>query len=184
MIAGGPDMQAAVVRNMIDAPSAARQEFRDAMARLGAAVNIVTTDGPGGRAGFTASAVCSVTDAPPTMLVCLNRGASAYPHVIANRAICVNVLGDGHEPLSALFGGKTPQNERFSAASWIRAATGSPVLVGAVAALDCRITEIVSVSTHDILICAVEQIDLDPSRHGLVYFDRRYHVLETGTAGQ
>jgi len=50
-----------------------REQFRDAMARLGAAVNIVTTDGTAGRAGFTASAVCSVTDDPPTLLVCLNR---------------------------------------------------------------------------------------------------------------
>lgn len=41
-----------------------KQDFRDAMARLGSAVNIITTDGPAGRAGFTASAVCSVTDAP------------------------------------------------------------------------------------------------------------------------
>ncbi|STR46597.1 flavin reductase RutF in pyrimidine catabolism pathway [Klebsiella oxytoca] len=42
-----------------------KQSFRDAMAHVGAAVNIITTDGPAGRAGFTASAVCSVTDAPP-----------------------------------------------------------------------------------------------------------------------
>ncbi len=50
-----------------------REHYRDAMARLGAAVSIVTTDGPAGRAGFTASAVCSVTDDPPTLLVCMNR---------------------------------------------------------------------------------------------------------------
>jgi hypothetical protein len=41
-----------------------KQSFRDAMAQVGAAVNIITTDGPAGRAGFTASAVCSVTDTP------------------------------------------------------------------------------------------------------------------------
>ncbi len=33
-----------------------KQDFRDAMACLGAAVNIITTDGPAGQAGFTASA--------------------------------------------------------------------------------------------------------------------------------
>ena len=49
-----------------------RQAFRDGMARLAAAVHVVTTDGPGGRGGFTASAVCSVTDDPPTLLVCVN----------------------------------------------------------------------------------------------------------------
>lgn len=36
-----------------------QQTFRDAMSCMGAAVNIITTDGPAGRAGFTASAVCS-----------------------------------------------------------------------------------------------------------------------------
>jgi flavin reductase len=51
-----------------------RKEFRDAMARLCAAVNIITTDGPAGRAGFTASAMCSVTDTPADrMLVCMNQ---------------------------------------------------------------------------------------------------------------
>ena len=43
-----------------------KASFRDAMAHVGAAVNIITTDGPAGRAGFTASAVCSVTDTPPS----------------------------------------------------------------------------------------------------------------------
>ena len=56
-----------------------RQAYREAMARFGAAVSVVTTDGPAGRYGFTASAVCSVTDDPPTLLVCMNRGSkSAY----------------------------------------------------------------------------------------------------------
>ncbi|RYF64988.1 MAG: FMN reductase, partial [Comamonadaceae bacterium] len=38
-----------------------KADYRNAMSRLGAAVNIITTDGPAVRAGFTASAVCSVT---------------------------------------------------------------------------------------------------------------------------
>jgi flavin reductase len=40
-------------------------DFRNAMAQLGSAITIITTDGPAGRFGFTASAVCSVTDSPP-----------------------------------------------------------------------------------------------------------------------
>lgn len=53
-----------------------RLRFRDAMASLGAAVNIVTTDGPEGRCGITATAVCSVTDTPPTLMVCVNRNST------------------------------------------------------------------------------------------------------------
>ncbi|MFX5634519.1 flavin reductase, partial [Acinetobacter baumannii] len=49
-----------------------KQDFRDAMARLSAAVNIITTDGPAGRAAMTVSAVSSVSDEPATVLVCIN----------------------------------------------------------------------------------------------------------------
>lgn len=155
------------------------QSFRNAMSRLGAAVSIVTTNGPAGRAGFTASAVCSVTDSPPTLLVCINRNASAHPNVIANKVLCVNALARDHETLSGLFGGKTPQHERFAAATWLEMATGAPVLEDSAVSFDCRISEIVSVSTHDILICEIEEIYTNGATHGLVYFDRRYHALET-----
>ena len=74
-----------------------RQDFRDAMARLGAAVNIITTGGPAGRGGFTASAVCSVTDEPPTLLVCMNRNATAAPALKANGNVCVNVVAAGQQ---------------------------------------------------------------------------------------
>lgn len=159
-----------------------KQEFRDAMAYLGSAVNIITTDGAGGRAGFTASAVCSVTDTPPTLLVCLNRAASVHAAFTQNQVLCVNTLSDGHASLSNLFGGKTPMDARFAAADWASLATGSPILTDALVSFDCNITQITSVGTHDILFCEVVAIQRNDNGHGLVYFDRRYHPLMRQTA--
>src|ERR1700709_1909251 len=59
-----------------------KQAYREAMARLGAAVNVITTDGPGGRAGFTARAGTSVTDTTPTLLVGANPANHSYPALI------------------------------------------------------------------------------------------------------
>jgi flavin reductase len=168
------------VRQTLPAQAAealSKTDFRNAMARLGAAVNIVTTDGPGGRAGFTASAVCSVTDEPPTLLVCLNRAASVYPTVQANGVLCVNALAAGHQDISNLFGGKTPMAERFAAASWEHGVTGAPVLADAAVSFDCRVVSSTSVGTHDVLFCSVEAITLGEATHGLMYFGRRYHEL-------
>src|SRR5258708_19832275 len=67
--------------------------FREAMSRLGAAVHVITTAGPAGKAGTTATAVCSVTDAPPSLLVCLNRRSQTNPAVLQTGAFCVNTLG-------------------------------------------------------------------------------------------
>ncbi|WAS99655.1 NADH-dependent FMN reductase RutF [Rouxiella chamberiensis] len=154
-----------------------KQAFRDAMAHLGSAVNIITTDGEAGRAGFTASAVCSVTDTPPTLLVCLNRSASVYPVFQQNQVLCVNTLADSHEALSNLFGGKTPMAQRFAAAQWVPMASGSPALTGALTSFDCRVSQVTQVGTHDVLFCEVIDILSNDSSHGLVYFDRRYHSL-------
>lgn len=154
-----------------------KQAFRDAMSHLGSAVNIITTAGEAGRAGFTASAVCSVTDTPPTLLVCLNRSASVYPIFQHNQVLCVNTLSDSHEALSNLFGGKTPMEERFAAANWTAMASGSPALEGALTSFDCRVSQVTSVGTHDVLFCEVIDILRNDDSHGLVYFDRRYHPL-------
>ncbi|HEY0123791.1 MAG TPA: flavin reductase [Rhizobium sp.] len=150
-------------------------QYRNGMARLGAAVTIATTDGPAGRAGFAATAVCSVSDSPPTLLVCLNKGSSAYPAVMANRVLCVNVTSNRHQALCGLFGGKIPVEQRFAAAAWTTLATGAPVLEGALASFDCRIVSICDGGTHDVLICAVEKVIGKEDGRPLIYFDRAYH---------
>ena len=152
-------------------------DYRNAMARLGAAVNIVTTDGAAGRAGFAATAVCSVSDNPPTLLICLNRNSSAYRVVKANGVVCVNTLAAHHEVLSTLFGGKTPAEERFAAGNWGVLETGAPVLEDALVSFDCRIREAHDGGTHDILICEVVDMKINAGDEALMYFNRRYRVL-------
>ena len=67
-------------------------QFREAMSRLGAAVHVVTTAGRAGTAGFTATAVVSVSDQPATLLVCINRRSQVAPLLEENRVLCVNTL--------------------------------------------------------------------------------------------
>ena len=154
-----------------------RQQFRDSMARLGAAVNIVTTVGPQGWLGFTASAVCSVTDDPPTMLVCMNRGSALNKAFKASGILCINTLASVQEPLSGLFAGigNVPMAERFEQARWATLATGAPVLDGAVVAVDCRIAQVTEVGTHSVMFCEAIASRMGETRDGLIYFGRAYH---------
>ncbi len=94
-----------------------KQEFRDAMARLGAAVNIVTTDGPAGLGGLTVSAVCSVSDDPPTLLVCLNRGSPQNRLFKDNGVLCVNTLARGRRRCLAASPGAAPRPTWSSASA-------------------------------------------------------------------
>jgi flavin reductase len=155
----------------------ASEDYRDAMAGLGAAVSIITTDGPAGRAGFTASAVCSVTDDPPTLLVCMNRTSSAHASVAGNKLVCVNVLSAQQEPLSRLFGGKVPIAERFAAAVWSTLETGAPVLSDCAVAFDCQIANVTTVGTHDVLFCRVVALQRSGLTENLIYLGRAYHSV-------
>ncbi len=156
-----------------------RQIFRSGMSRLAAAVNIITTDGPAGRSGFTASAVCSVTDDPPMLLVCMNRGNSHAEAFLTNRVLCVNTLGAGAEELSNTFAGMRGLEgaERFGVGDWSRLETGAPVLDSAACAFDCEIAEVAEQGTHAVLFARVRAVRLGPDSGGLVYFQRRYHVV-------
>ncbi|MGA0531679.1 flavin reductase [Hansschlegelia sp. KR7-227] len=160
----------------IEAPLT-KERYRDAMASVAAAVNVVTTDGPAGRAGFTATAVCSVTDAPPTLLVCVKRDSSVGEAFRANGALCVNTLAPEHVALSNLFGGRTHVDERFAAAVWTTAETGAPVLEGALASFDCRVASVVDVGTHAVLFCEVVAIGLGEPSEALIYVGRRYDTV-------
>ena len=159
-----------------------KQSYREAMARLGAAVNIITTDGPGSKRGFTASAVCSVTDTPPTLLVCLNRNSDSNQALKENRILCVNTLAPNQQDLSPVFAGMTGQEgeERFTVGEWTTLATGAAVLKGAAVSFDCRIVEVTEIGTHSVFFCEVVAVQTGPVNEVLVYFSRGYHTVRGG----
>lgn len=151
--------------------------FRSAMSSFAGAVNIVTTDGAHGRAGFTATAVCAVTDSPPTLLVCVNRSSSAAPAFLGNTALCVNTVGPTHHRLATDFGGKTAMEERFAGGEWFAGQTGSPVLAGAVASFDCQIKKRLVIGTHEVLFCEIVNIVEQSGTQASVWFRRQFHEL-------
>jgi flavin reductase len=151
-----------------------KTRFRNGMSRLGASVNIVTTISGGTRYGFTASAVCSVSDTPATLLVCINRGGSCF-HAFENaRHFCINTLMPGQEDLSELFGGKAATNDRFSHGDWNAGLTGVPVLTTASVNFECVLTNAVDEATHRILFGRVIDIRENEKQATLLYCMRRY----------
>jgi len=155
-----------------------KDAYRDGMARLAAAVNVITTDGPAGRGGFTASAVCSVTDDPPTLLVCVNLSSRQNDFLRGNGVLCVNTLAAGQANLAGLFATRDlTMEQRFGGSDWTTLETGAPVLEGAVASFDCRIVERLERGTHAVILCEVQAVRTDHGPQALVYFGRGYRTL-------
>lgn len=153
------------------------QLFKDGMAALSAAVNIITTMVDGEPAGFTATAVTSVTDTPPTLLVCLNQSSSVFAAFDKAEYLCVNTLAASQETVSGLFASKLSQMERFESVEWNQFITGSPTLESSSTVFDCRISSRVTVGTHDVFFCEILGIGHSEQASNLVYFNRKYHSL-------
>lgn len=157
-------------------------EFREALAHAVTAVTIVTTDGPGGMAGVTCSAVASVCADPPTLLVCMNRRSYVNSVVKANDVLCVNWLSAHQRSTSDLFAGvgAVPMKERFEQGNWHTLATGAPYSEDALVALDCRVVSAMEVGTHSVFLARVLATTTHTAEHRdpLVYCKRSYATTQ------
>ena len=153
--------------------------FREGMSRVAAAVHVITTDGPAGCAGFTATAVTPVTDDPASLLVCVNTSGRSATALLSNGVFCVSTLGMDDTALADTFAGRKGLDgqDRFAVGEWDRLVTGSPCLATSLVAFDCKLSDSRVVATHHVIIGEILAIRLGEVRPPLVYHGRLYHSL-------
>ncbi len=156
------------------------KSFREAMSRYASSVHVVTTDGPAGRCGLTATAVTSLSDAPPTVLICVNRGSRVNAAIKENAVLCVNTLCADDRDLSDAFAGRggLSDEDRFALGEWTRLATGAPVLASARVAVDARVDRLVETDTHTVVFARVIDIAFGSAETAtLIHLDRDYYTV-------
>jgi flavin reductase (DIM6/NTAB) family NADH-FMN oxidoreductase RutF len=160
------------------------EQFKVGMRTLAGAVNIITSLHAGHRHGMTATAVCSATADPPTVLACINKLAGTHGAVAKSKAFCVNVLRAEDWELSTTFSGAQSGESRFKSRDWARLATGSPVLVDALVSFDCRVVKSMAHGTHTIFLGQVEQVLIGKKGKPLLYSEGQYAKLASLTLGE
>lgn len=124
-------------------------QLRRAMAKLPTGVVVVTGECDNTPAGMTVSAFTSVSDDPPTVLVCLNNRSYTTDVIRRGGHYGVNILSGSQRVVAQRFA--TPgldHTERFSGLTIDRARTGSPLLADALCWLDCTILKTEEIGTH------------------------------------
>lgn len=152
-----------------------RNDFVHAMSRCAASVSVVTTDGPDGRAGLTVSAMTSVSadgDAP-TMLVCVNKDATAAGPIVRNGCFAINVLEAHQQGLADIFAGRTGVEDRFADVDFDAGETGAPLLRG-LAGFDCALQSSDIVGSHHVMIGLVRAVRVAEAGTPLIYGMRGY----------
>lgn len=157
-----------------------RQRFLEGMSLVAATVTVITTDGPSGRAGTTATAMSSVSaDTPkPTLLVCINELSSLTPVLLGNGTFCVNVLKDDQSLLADVFASRLKDKyaDKFDCTEWKAGLFGQPVISGVLVAFECKLVSHNQVGTHHVCIGEVMDAVLGDDGNSLIYAGREYRT--------
>lgn len=156
-------------------------DFRLAMRRLAATVSIITCADAAGRHGMTATAVTSVSAAPPTILVCINSEASLYSKVRMQERFCINLLKVSHVSLSQRFGSKQANQDRFAIGEWAEL-DGLPYLTDAQASLFCSVQQMIKSGSHGIFVAQIDRIHVADEIEPLIYQNGVYATTAEITA--
>jgi flavin reductase len=154
--------------------------YPDGMRQLAAGVSVVTAGSGEDRNGMTASAVCSLSVDPPSLVACLNRAAGTCSRLIESGAFCVNVLGRHHEELASVFAGRTDLvgDGRFVIGGWRDGTLGVPVLDDALVSFECEVATVHDYATHSIVVGPVRAVHMAAAGpRPLVYHDRAFYSV-------
>ena len=149
--------------------------LKSAMRSVSGAVSVISAGVGPDRTGATVTSATALSVEPPTMIVNINRSSSTFPVIRRYGHFCVNILAGGHEAVANRFAGfdGTKGEARYEGASWTTRISGAPVLIGALASIDCEVEEIIERHSHGIILGRVVEV-LSGSGQSLVYNNGRY----------
>ena len=149
-------------------------DFKKGMGLLAASVNLITTCNGANRIGCTATAVCSLSDNPPSLIICLNKNSGTAKAVQQTGLVCVNVCSQDDAETAVFFA--MSGNDKFSAGLWEETPkTGTPRLATAITSFDCEVHRVTDHGSHDIVIANVVDIFFnETTSSALLYADRTY----------
>lgn len=156
-----------------------RITLTDAMRCFATSVCIISTsDEESNHYAMTATAVCSVSLEPESMLVCVNKDTLFNSVIEKTDIFCVNLLTVDQASQSNACAGGLPQDNRVNHDEWEILENGLAILKHAQANILCRKGELFSYGTHNILIGNVYRILINKDINPLLYMDGKYGRFE------
>ena len=169
-----------IVRSVSIDTEVTSSDFRSAMRQLTGGVSVITAGRGRDISGMTVTSVSSLSVDPPALIVSINREASSWPLVKRYGFFGVNILASDQIDIAERFTGKGGLKgaARFAGAAWTTRASGVPLLVGALAAIDCEVEDVVERHSHAIVIGRVLDIAASARTAALAYWQGRYVAID------
>jgi 3-hydroxy-9,10-secoandrosta-1,3,5(10)-triene-9,17-dione monooxygenase reductase component len=143
-------------------------------------VTVVTTQSKTGPKGITVSSFTSVSLDPPLISISISKSSGMHDTIAGAEKFAVNFLADDQKSVSDRFAGRSGPAERFHGLKHRAGATGSPIIDGVRAAIECTIWRIIEGGDHSIIIGEVLAASSLNSKRPLVYYSQQYTTTELG----
>ncbi|MEV7863153.1 flavin reductase family protein [Streptomyces hirsutus] len=157
-------------------PEAGQAACRDFYSRLASGVTVVTTRGPDGPVGSTASAVTSLSADPPLLLVCLGTGSRTLAAIEEQGRFAVNLLRQSQRTRAELFADpRAGAAERFAEVDHGTELT-VPVLDDTLGWSVCLTEDVRGYGDHCLVVGRIAAVRSAEGRP-LLWHDRSFHAL-------
>lgn len=157
------------------------ESLKQSMRRWASGVTVVTSVGEGERAGVTASSFTSISVDPPLILLSLQAFTPTLKLIEKSGIFAVSILTSQQAHLSVQFAGfaKLPEGaDKFYGVDLITAETGSPLIVGSAAWIDCKLSSVYEAGLSRIVVGEVVATGQGEDMLPLVYLNRAYYDLK------
>jgi flavin reductase (DIM6/NTAB) family NADH-FMN oxidoreductase RutF len=153
-----------------------RVRLRTLMAHFATGVSVVAARHGPLLAGMTANAIATISIDPPILMASIAGKAETHGAIIGSHAFSVSVLTADQQGLAECFAQPTTALKltRFCDAAWHEAETGSPILEGALAYFDCRLTERHAVGDHTMFLGEIVAAGYRDDAAPLLWYGSRY----------
>ncbi|MQT00524.1 flavin reductase family protein [Streptomyces jumonjinensis] len=143
-------------------------EFRRVLGTFPTGVAVITADDGSGPAGFACQSFSSLSLDPPLAVFMVGRTSTTWPRIARAGVFCANVLGENQGELCRNFAASG--TDKFAGVPHRPSpATGSPLLAGAPAWVDCTIQQVHTGGDHLIVVGRVEALDTVGAGEPLVF---------------
>lgn len=154
------------------------ENLRAAMRAWSAGVTVVTTALEGHKHGMTVNSFTSISLDPATITISLQQSTRTHEFISKSRVFGLTILSAEQSKISDLFAGRFPEVEdRFADLQTDTLVTGSPLIVGGLAWLDCRVIQTFDAGMNTLFIAEVLSARSFGEDQPLIYHSRKYWGL-------
>ncbi|MGH9273166.1 MAG: flavin reductase family protein [Acidimicrobiales bacterium] len=147
-------------------------KYRQVLGHFPTGVTVITAANDGVPVGMAIGSFASVSLDPPLVAFFAGNSSTSWPKIKAAGAFCVNILAEDQEGVCRRFSSK--DDDKFAGLGWRPTSSGTPLLDGVLAWIDCDIDAVIDAGDHVCVMGRVRELEVAHDGAPLLFFRGGY----------